>query len=125
VPNYFCVGCDLFLQGVGHFFRRVVKPFEFGLHTRCLTDCPNEPPACLEGEVRRPGHQGSHATVARPSMESRKLLLENTFAIKEVFSNNEATSWAVEELKHQGLKRFSNPSPPLHTSGWSKSFTLI
>jgi hypothetical protein len=25
-------------------------------------------------------------------MESRKLLLENTFAIKEEFSNNEATS---------------------------------
>jgi hypothetical protein len=38
-------------------------------------------------------------------MESRKLLLENTFAIKEVFSNNEATSWAIEELKRRGLKR--------------------
>jgi hypothetical protein len=38
-------------------------------------------------------------------MESRKLLLENTFAIKKVFSNNEATSWAVEELKRRGLKR--------------------
>jgi hypothetical protein len=31
--------------------------------------------------------------------------LENTFAIKEDFSNNEATSWAVQELKNQGLKR--------------------
>jgi hypothetical protein len=37
-------------------------------------------------------------------MESRKLLLENTFAIKEVFSNNEATSWAVEELKAPGFE---------------------
>jgi hypothetical protein len=27
------------------------------------------------------------------------------FAIKEDFSNNEATSWAVQELKRQGLKR--------------------
>jgi hypothetical protein len=52
---------------------------------------------------------GSHATVARPSMESRKLLLENTFAIKEEFSNNEATSWAVEELKRRGLKRLFKP----------------
>jgi hypothetical protein len=31
--------------------------------------------------------------------------LENTFAIKEEFSNNEATSWAVQELKRCGLKR--------------------
>jgi hypothetical protein len=45
----------------------------------------------------------------QPSMESRKLLLENTFAIKEEFSNNEATSWAVEELKRQGLKRLFKP----------------
>jgi hypothetical protein len=52
---------------------------------------------------------GSHAIVAKPSMESRKLLLENTFAIKEEFSNNEATSWAVEELKCRGLKRLFKP----------------
>jgi hypothetical protein len=42
-------------------------------------------------------------------MESRKLLLENTFAINEVFSNNEATSWAVRELKRRGLKRLFKP----------------
>jgi hypothetical protein len=42
-------------------------------------------------------------------MESRKLLLENTFAIKEVFSNNEATNWAVNELKRRGLKRLFKP----------------
>jgi hypothetical protein len=47
----------------------------------------------------------SHAIVAKPSIESHKLLLENTFAIKEEFSNNDATSWAVQELKNQGLKR--------------------
>jgi hypothetical protein len=47
--------------------------------------------------------------VARRPIESRKLLLENTFAIKEEFSNNEATSWAVRELKNQGLKRLFKP----------------
>jgi hypothetical protein len=52
---------------------------------------------------------GSHATVARLSIEGRKLLLENTFTIKEEFSNNEATSWAVQELKHRGLKRLFKP----------------
>jgi hypothetical protein len=36
-------------------------------------------------------------------------LLENTFAVKEVFSNNEATSWAVEEFKRRGLKRLFKP----------------
>jgi hypothetical protein len=47
--------------------------------------------------------------VARRPIESRKLLLENTFAIKEEFSNNEATSWAVQELKNRGLKRLFKP----------------
>jgi hypothetical protein len=47
--------------------------------------------------------------VARRPIESRKLLLENTFTIKEEFSNNEATSWAVQELKNRGLKRLFKP----------------
>jgi hypothetical protein len=47
--------------------------------------------------------------VARLPIESRKLLLENTFAIKEEFSNNEATIWAVQELKRRGLKRLFKP----------------
>jgi hypothetical protein len=47
--------------------------------------------------------------VSRRPIESCKLLLENTFAIKEEFSNNEATSWAVQELKNQGLKRLFKP----------------
>jgi hypothetical protein len=47
--------------------------------------------------------------VARQPIESHKLLLENTFAIKEEFSNNEATSWVVQELTNQGLKRLFKP----------------
>jgi hypothetical protein len=47
--------------------------------------------------------------IARPPIESCKLLLKNTFAIKEEFSNNEATSWAVQELKNRGLKRLFKP----------------
>jgi hypothetical protein len=43
--------------------------------------------------------------IARPPIESHKLILESTFAIKEEFSNNEVTSWAVQELKNRGLKR--------------------
>jgi hypothetical protein len=52
---------------------------------------------------------GTRPIIARPPIESRKLLLENTFAIKEEFSNNEATSWAVQELKNRGLKRLFKP----------------
>jgi hypothetical protein len=47
--------------------------------------------------------------IAKPPIESHKLLLENTFAIKEEFSNNEATSWAVQELKNRALKRLFMP----------------
>jgi hypothetical protein len=48
---------------------------------------------------------GIQGMVARRPVESRKLLLENTFAIKEEFSNNVTTSWAIRELKNRGLKR--------------------
>jgi hypothetical protein len=47
--------------------------------------------------------------IARLPIESRKLILENTFDIKEEFSNNEATSWVVQELKNRGLKRLFKP----------------
>jgi hypothetical protein len=47
--------------------------------------------------------------IARPPFESWKLILENTFTIKEEFSNNDATSWAVQELKNRGLKRLFKP----------------
>jgi hypothetical protein len=52
---------------------------------------------------------GTQGIVARQPIESRRLILENTFAIKEEFSNNEATSWAVRELKRRGLKRLFKP----------------
>jgi hypothetical protein len=65
---------------------------------------------------------GSRASVARPSIESRKLLLENTFAIKEEFSNNEATSWAVEELKRRGLKRLFKPIASTAYEGLVREF---
>jgi hypothetical protein len=47
--------------------------------------------------------------VARPSIQSRKLILETTFAIKEDFSKNDATKWAVQELKCRNLKRLFKP----------------
>jgi hypothetical protein len=52
---------------------------------------------------------GTRAMVAKPPFESRKLILETTFAVKEDFSKNDATRWAVQELKHWGLKRLFKP----------------
>jgi hypothetical protein len=73
-----------------------------------------------QGSSSRPA--GSRATAAHPSMESRKLLLENTFAVKEVFSNNEATSWAVRELKRRGLKRLFKPVTSTAYEGLVREF---
>jgi hypothetical protein len=42
--------------------------------------------------------------VARWPIESRKLLLENTFAIKEEFSNNEATSLVGSRIEEPGFE---------------------
>jgi hypothetical protein len=47
--------------------------------------------------------------IARPPFESRKLILETTFSIKEDFSKNDATKWAVQKLKCYGLKRLFKP----------------
>jgi hypothetical protein len=51
----------------------------------------------------------THAIVTRPPIESRKLILENSFAIKDKFSKNEATKWVVQEMKHCGLKWLFKP----------------
>jgi hypothetical protein len=47
--------------------------------------------------------------MARPPFESRKLILETTFAVKEDFSKDDATKWAVQKPKCQGLKRLFKP----------------
>jgi hypothetical protein len=72
-------------------------------------EIPQRTSSMPRGQGSSSRSSGLRATAARPSMESRKLLLENTFAVQEVFSNNEATSWAVQELKHRGLKRLFKP----------------
>jgi hypothetical protein len=74
-----------------------------------LDESPQRTSSMPRGQSSSSRPSGSHAIAARPSMESRKLLLENTFAVKEVFSNNETTSWAVRELKRRGLKRLFKP----------------
>jgi hypothetical protein len=62
------------------------------------------------GQASSSRSYGTHAPVARPSLQSQKLILETSFAIKKDFSKFEATSWAVQELKHRGLKRLFKPA---------------
>jgi hypothetical protein len=55
---FFVLDWCVFARGWAE-LKRVPKPFCFGLHTRCSIKGPNEPPACLEGEVHCPSHPGS------------------------------------------------------------------
>ena len=61
------------------------------------------------GQVLASRSSGTQAMVARPPFENRKLILETTFAIKEDFSKNDDTRWAVQELKRCGLKQLFKP----------------
>jgi hypothetical protein len=72
-----------------------------------LVKFPNELPARLEGKVHLLGPLGP--TPLLPPIESQKLILEMSFAIKDEFSKNDATEWAVQELKNRGFKRLIKP----------------
>jgi hypothetical protein len=52
---------------------------------------------------------GTQAIVARPTFQSRKLILETSFTIKEDFTDFDVMRWAVQELKHRRLKRLFKP----------------
>ena len=61
------------------------------------------------GQASSSRSYGTQALVARPSIQSPKLILKTSFSIKDDFINFEATSWAVQELKHHGLKWLLKP----------------
>jgi hypothetical protein len=62
-----------------------------------------------KGQASSSRSYNTQAIVARPSFQSRKLILETSFAVKKDFSKFEATSWAVQQLKRRGLKRLFKP----------------
>jgi hypothetical protein len=108
VPHYSAVGCVLILQGVGLVWKGFPNLIFLGRH-QVFDKRPQPTSIMLRGQGSFSRSSGIQGMVARWPFESRKLLLENTFAIKEEFSNNEATSWAVQELKNRGLKRLFKP----------------
>jgi hypothetical protein len=101
VVHYFCRGLSSFEEGFQTLYIQVAR--------QVFDKKPQRTSSMPRGRGSMSQSSGSRASVARPSIESRKLLLENTFAIKEELSNNEATGWAVEELKRRGLKRLFKP----------------
>jgi hypothetical protein len=108
--------CPLLLVLVLCLFCRGLELFERGFQTlyfwvaHQVLDKKRQPPSIMpRGQGSSSRSSGTRGMVARRPIESRKLLLENTFAIKEEFSNNEATSWAIQELKNRGLKRLFKP----------------
>jgi hypothetical protein len=104
-PCCYVVNFDC-LQGVRLICEGVPKPFDFGVPTKCSVKSPNVLPACLGGKVHLFDPLDA---IARPPIESQKLILETSFAIKDEFPKNEATEWAVQELKRRGLKRLFKP----------------
>jgi hypothetical protein len=108
VPLLVFVGLVCFCRGLG-LFQKGCQTLYFWAADQVFDKRPQGTSSMPRGRGSSSRSTRSHATVARPSIEGRKLLLENTFAIKEEFSNNEATSWAVKELKHRGLKRLFKP----------------
>jgi hypothetical protein len=108
VPLESCVGFLLFAGGWVD-FQRASKTLYFWVAYQVFDKTPQQTSSMPRGRGSSSQSFESHAIVARPPIESRKLILENTFAIKEEFSNNEATSSAVQELKRRGLKRLFKP----------------
>jgi hypothetical protein len=90
-------------------FERGFKTLYFWGAHQVFDEKPQPTSRMPRGQGSSSRSTGTQGMVARWPIESRKLLLENTFAIKEEFSNNEATSWAVQELKNRGLKRLFKP----------------
>jgi hypothetical protein len=70
---------------------------------------PQQISSMPRGRASSSRSSGTHAVVARAPIDSRKLILETSFTIKDEFSKNEATKWAVQELKRWGLKRLFKP----------------
>jgi hypothetical protein len=97
------------LQGGWFDFGKGSKTLYFRVAHQMFDKMPQRTSSMPRGRGSSSQSSGSHAIVATPPIESRKLILENTFAIKEEFSNNEATSWAVQELKRRGLKKLFKP----------------
>jgi hypothetical protein len=100
----FCRGLDCFEKG----FQTL---WILGAH-QVFEEIPQPTLTMPRGRGSSSRSTGTQGIVARQPIESRRLILENTFAIKEEFSNNEATSWAVRELKRRGLKRLFKPVAP-------------
>ena len=108
VPFLFFYGFSL-LQGVelGFYvgFRTLVFRGAHHLFDKFLQRISSIP----RGQASSSRSSRTHNIVARPSIESRKLILETSFAIKDEFSKNEAMRWVVQELKRHGLKRLFKP----------------
>jgi hypothetical protein len=74
------VGFQTFVfRGAHHVFDRIPHP---------VSSMPR-------GQTSVSQSTGTQAMVARPPFESWKLILETAFTVKEDFSKNDATKWAM------------------------------
>jgi hypothetical protein len=99
----------LLLQGVGLGFKVGFQTLVFRCAHHVFDKIFHPVSSMPRGQVSTSQSSGTQAMVAKPSIQSRELILETTFAIKEDFSKDDATKWAVQELKRRGLKRLFKP----------------
>jgi hypothetical protein len=95
-------------RGLGYFGRGFQTLGILSAH-QVFEEIPQPTLVMPRGQGSSSRSTGTQGIGAGQPIESRRLILENTFAIKEEFSKNEATSWAVRELKRRGLKRLFKP----------------
>ena len=105
---YLCAGFLCFCRGLGS-FQSGSPNLDFGSAHQVLDEKPKPTVSMPRGQASSSRPSSPQVIVARPTFQSRKLMLETSFAIKEDFINFEATSWAVQELKRRGLKCLFKP----------------
>jgi hypothetical protein len=90
-------------------FERGCAPFGFGSAHQVL-DKMLEPVFTMP-RVRAFSPQSSRtlATVAQPTFQTRKLILETLLSIHDDFMDFNGTRWAIQEFKRRGLKRLFKP----------------
>jgi hypothetical protein len=106
-----CISVLVFIAFAGGWvaFEKDFETFVFGSAHQVLDKIPQPTVSMSRGQASSSRSYGTQAIAARPTFQSWKLMLEMSFAVNEDFTKFEATIWAVQQLKHRGLKQLFKP----------------
>jgi hypothetical protein len=80
-------------------FERCFETLDFRSALQVLDKSPEPTFVMPRVQASSSWSSGAQATVGRPTFQTRKLILETSFAIKEDFTDFDVMRWAVRELK--------------------------